>query len=161
MSDAVVAQGWQTVVCRREATAHAPAHVSRWTRGDEKDPGPVALVDDDPATRCALTRLLGAMGLATVSFASAEAFLAAGAGAGFSCLLLDIHLPGMSGLELRASLLETGLDLPTIFISAACDAEERVRASAGERALLLGKPLDACALGAALDTVRRADLPPA
>jgi len=123
-----------------------------------KDPGPVALVDDDPAIRCALTRLLGAMGMATVPFASAEAFLAAGGGAGFSCLLLDIHLPGMSGLDLSACLLQTGLDLPTIFISGAGDAEQRVRASAGGRALLLGKPLDARTLGVALASVRQADL---
>src|SRR5437016_6578724 len=78
----------------------------------------VAIVDDDPSLCKALARLLSASGIAPAAYESAEAFLADEANQNFDCLILDIELGGMSGLDLQRSLSALGRELPIVFITA-------------------------------------------
>jgi FixJ family two-component response regulator len=81
----------------------------------------VAVVDDDPSMLRATESLLDANGFATVVFASAEEFLDRGSAVQVDCLLLDIHLGGISGIELRRQLKASGSTLPVIFMTAVDD----------------------------------------
>ena len=100
----------------------------------------VTVVDDDPAMLKALERLLGAKGFDVEAFASAEAFLAGTAATKASCLVLDIHLGGMSGIELRHRLAASGSRLPVIFITALDDEATRKAAMEAGCVALLRKP---------------------
>jgi len=80
--------------------------------------GEIVIVEDDDGTRQAIERLLRCAGFLTASFASAEALLQAGAAINAACLVLDVHLPGISGFELQRALAECGAELPVIFITA-------------------------------------------
>jgi CheY-like chemotaxis protein len=77
----------------------------------------VAVVDDDPSMLNAAESLLDAQGFATMVFASAEEFLDRGAATQVDCLLLDIHLGGVSGIELRRRLKDSRSTLPVIFMT--------------------------------------------
>ena len=77
----------------------------------------MAIVDDDPSMLSATETLLNAHGFSTVAFGSAEEFLARSSLTKIDCLLLDIDLGGMSGIELRHHLTEAGDDLPVIFMT--------------------------------------------
>lgn len=88
----------------------------------------VAVVDDDRSMLAGVERLLNAYGYATKVFASAEAFLDPGARTDADCLLVDIDLGGMSGIELRRRLAACGRAVPTIFMTALDD--DATRASA-------------------------------
>lgn len=105
-------------------------------------PHPVALVEDDEAFVVALRRLLTAFGIATESFSSAEQFLASIRSHRFSCLLLDIHLPGKSGLDLLDCLARENLRLPVILMTAQDSAAVRDRASRFPVMGLLQKPVE-------------------
>jgi FixJ family two-component response regulator len=83
----------------------------------------VAIVDDDADMRQALRRVLELEGHVTEVFGSAEAFLASGVATRAGALVLDMQLPGASGLELHRRLESTGVEIPTVFISA---LEERL-----------------------------------
>ena len=85
----------------------------------------IALVDDDDSVRKALERQLHAAGYRCVSFASGEEFLAVAATLGAACLLADIHLGGMSGLELAVHPKVTNLELPVVLISRMQRSEDR------------------------------------
>lgn len=76
------------------------------------------LVDDDDSLRRAVARIIRLAGFEVETFASAEDLLAHGVLEGDACLVLDVDLPGIGGLELKRTLVETGHDLPTIFITA-------------------------------------------
>jgi FixJ family two-component response regulator len=89
----------------------------------------VAIVDDDDSVCRSLGRLLGVIGMEAVVFPSAEAFVAHAEPAEFDCLLLDIQLGGMSGLELHARLRSGGYEVPVIFITAHDDAASRREAA--------------------------------
>ena len=78
----------------------------------------IAVVDDDPSMLRAMESLLDAHGFATSLFASAEEFLARRPAVQVNCLLLDIHLGGMSGIELNNRLKASGNELPVIFMTA-------------------------------------------
>lgn len=78
----------------------------------------VAVVDDDEGMRKAMRRVLETEGYVTEVFSTAEAFLASGAAGRADCLVLDVHLPGMSGLDLHGRLRAMGRWLPTVFVSA-------------------------------------------
>src|ERR1700733_14415673 len=78
----------------------------------------VAIVDDDDLMRGALQGLLKAAGLPARAFASAEEFLQSGQHRRSACLIADIRMPGMSGLELQAKLNDEKISIPTIFITA-------------------------------------------
>lgn len=85
-------------------------------------PTRVAIVDDDPTYGRAAARLLRAYGFETLTFRSAETFLAATPDVGADCLLLDVHLTGMTGFDLQHRLVELGIRTPVIFISGHTEA---------------------------------------
>lgn len=88
----------------------------------------VAIVDDDESLCRSLSRLLQQAGLYPMSFPSAEDFLDDPLRAHFRCLLVDIQLGGMSGIELHQRLIAEGLRMPVIYITAYDDPEDRARA---------------------------------
>lgn len=90
----------------------------------------VAVVDDDENLRRSFARLLRAAGMLPTTYPSAEAFLADPKHSGFDCLVLDIQLPGMSGLDLQKQLQVEGVVTPILFITAHDDAKVRKQARA-------------------------------
>ncbi len=108
--------------------------------------GLVAVVDDDESVRRALTRLLAADGLSAEGFPSAKAFLDRLAEGLFNCVILDIHLGGMSGLDVLERLAVKGKAPPVIVITAYDDQASRERACRGGASAYLCKPIDAQAL---------------
>ena len=113
----------------------------------------VAIVDDDDLMRTALQGLLKSAGLLSQSFASAEEFLGSGLQHETACLITDIRMPGVSGLELQARLNGDHCRIPTIFITAHGDAKMRMQAMRAGAVEFLAKPFDDEAL---LETVRAA-----
>jgi FixJ family two-component response regulator len=113
----------------------------------------IAIVDDDDSMRSALLGLLKAVGLPSQAFASAEEFLKSGQQRQTACLIADIRMPGMSGLELQAKLNAEHCRIPTIFITAHGDAKLRMQALRAGAVEFLAKPFDDEAL---LDSVRGA-----
>jgi len=106
----------------------------------------VAVIDDDEAFRAALQRLLKAAGFPVRSFASAEDFLKSGQQHETGCLITDIRMPGMSGLDLQAKLSAEHCPIPTIFITAHGDEKMRLQAMRGGAVKFLGKPFDSAML---------------
>src|SRR5258707_13030921 len=102
----------------------------------------VAIVDDDDLMRSALQGLLKAVGLPARAFASAEEFLESGQQHQTACLIADIRMPGMSGLELQAKLNAERCRIPTIFITAHGDAKMRMQALRAGAVEFLAKPFD-------------------
>jgi FixJ family two-component response regulator len=113
----------------------------------------VAIVDDDDLMRTALQGLLKSAGLLTHAFASAEEFLRSGHQHDTGCLITDIRMPGMSGLELQANLNADHCRIPTIFITAHGDAKMRMQAMRAGAVEFFAKPFDDEAL---LESVRAA-----
>jgi FixJ family two-component response regulator len=113
----------------------------------------LVLVDDDESVRKALGRLLRAAGWDVAVFASAEEFLHAAAPASPACLILDVHLPGLSGPELQERLHAQGCKPPIVFISAYQDEGVRDLALQAGAVAFLQKPFEERAL---LDAVDRA-----
>ena len=102
----------------------------------------IAIVDDDKSVQSALKDLMEADGLSARSFGSAEEFLQSGLLRKAACLIVDIRMPGMSGLELQARLKEDRFDTPIIFITAHGDATVRMQAMREGAAEFLVKPFD-------------------
>ncbi len=108
----------------------------------------VAVVDDDAGLRSATQDLLNSNGFRTRGFSSAEHFLRSKDGCKAGCLVLDMRLPGMTGLELQRQLRMQGLAIPTIFTTAEVDERGQLRAQmtlAGAVAVL-PKPFDSAEL---------------
>lgn len=105
-------------------------------------PGWVAIVDDDAPVRDALLDLLDEAGFAACAFASGEEFLASGRQYECSCLITDIRMPGMSGLDLQSRLKADRLHVPIIFISAHGDERMRMQALRAGAVEFLAKPFD-------------------
>src|ERR1700730_2157870 len=102
----------------------------------------VAIVDDDDSMRGALQGLLKAVGLPARAFVSAEEFLTSGQQHHTACLIADIRMPGMSGLDLQAKLNAEHCRIPTIFITAHGDAKIRMQALRAGAVEFLAKPFD-------------------
>lgn len=102
----------------------------------------VAIVDDDESMRSALQGMLKSVGLASEAFASAEEFLKSGRQKKTACLITDIRMPGMSGLELQARLNAERCKIPTIFITAHGDTKMRMQALRAGAVEFLAKPFD-------------------
>jgi FixJ family two-component response regulator len=102
----------------------------------------VAIVDDDDLMRGALLGLLKAVGLAAQEFASAEEFLNSGQQHHIGCLIADIRMPGLSGLELQAKLNADHCRIPIIFITAHGDEKMRLQALRAGAVEFLAKPFD-------------------
>jgi FixJ family two-component response regulator len=113
----------------------------------------VAIVDDDELVRSALQGMLKSVGLASQVFASAEEFLKSGQQQQTACLIADIRMPGMSGLELQAKLNAEHCRIPTIFITAHGDTKMRMQALRAGAVEFLAKPFDEVVL---LESVRAA-----
>ena len=102
----------------------------------------VAVIDDDESYRVAVQRLLKTADLSVQSFDSAEAFLNSGQQHETGCLIADIRMPGMSGLELQSKLKSDHCPIPTIFITAHGDEKMRLQAMRGGAVKFLAKPFD-------------------
>jgi FixJ family two-component response regulator len=113
----------------------------------------VAIVDDDDSVRSTLQELLRSAGFPSRGFESAEAFLGSGHWQETACLITDIRMPGMSGLELQARLNAERCKIPTIFITAHGDEEMRFQALRAGAVEFLPKPFDDEAL---IESVRAA-----
>ena len=104
--------------------------------------GLVAIVDDDESMRAATEDLLSSVGIRARSFASAEEFLLSGLQNEIACLISDIRMPGMTGLELQAKLVAEGSRIPIIFITAHGNTRMRMQALRAGAIEFLGKPFD-------------------
>lgn len=106
----------------------------------------ISIIDDDDSLRTALTGLVRSLGYRASAHASAEAFLDAGEAAQSDCIVSDIHMPGLSGIELKQRLTQNGCAAPMIMITARTEAGLMERAlAAGARCVLL-KPFAAEAM---------------
>jgi FixJ family two-component response regulator len=102
----------------------------------------IAIVDDDDSLQSALRDLIESDGLSALCFGSAEQFLDSEARHKAACLIVDIRMAGMSGLEMQAKLKAEGCRPPIIFITAHGDAEMRIRAMGQGAVQFLNKPFD-------------------
>src|SRR2546428_14091354 len=126
------------------------------------EPTPIVfVVDDDPSVRRAIKRLIGSVGLQVELFGSAQEFLQAKRPDVPSCLVLDIRLPGKSGLDFQRQLAEANIHIPIIFITAHGDIPMSVRAMKAGAVEFLTKPfrdqdlLDAIQQALQRDNTRR------
>jgi len=111
----------------------------------------VHVVDDDAAVRRALVRLLRSEGLEVVTYETAQAVLNAAPSLSSGCILLDLQMPGMDGLELLARLGELGIELPVIVVTGHGDVPTAVRAMKAGAVDFIEKPIDETQLFAAID----------
>jgi FixJ family two-component response regulator len=102
----------------------------------------VFIVDDDAGVRKSLARLLGSAGYAVEAFASAREFLAREPHAGPCCLLLDVRMPGLTGLDLQETLVAAGRRMSIVFVTGHVDVPMSVKAMKGGAIDLLTKPFD-------------------
>jgi len=116
-------------------------------------PPVISVVDDDMSIRRALRRLVESAGYIVETFASAREFLDSSPAERSACLVLDIHLTGMSGFELQQRLASDRVSIPVIFITAHDDAATRERVRKSGVAAYLPKPFDKESL---LEAIRRA-----
>jgi RNA polymerase sigma factor (sigma-70 family) len=115
--------------------------------------GTVFVVDDDASTRKALARLIGSVGLAAEVFPSAAAFLDHPRTEDPACIVLDLRMPGASGLALQEQLAKSGIDLPIVFLTGHADVPTSVQAMKAGAVDLIEKPFRAQEL---LDAIQRA-----
>jgi FixJ family two-component response regulator len=106
----------------------------------------IAIVDDDESLKGAVQDLIESDGLSTLCFGSAEQFLNSESRHKAACLIADIRMPGMSGLELQAKLKAEGFRIPIIFITAHGDVDMRTLAMRDGAVEFLAKPFDDAAL---------------
>ncbi len=102
----------------------------------------IAIVDDDDSVRIALEGLLKSVGLLAQAFESGEEFILSGQQSETGCLIADIRMPGMSGLELQRRLNAEGFRIPIVFITAHGDAKMRMQALRAGAVEFLAKPFD-------------------
>jgi FixJ family two-component response regulator len=113
----------------------------------------IAVVDDDPSVLKALTRLLRTRSFGAKTYGSALEFLATLPGETPDCLIVDLQMPGMSGLELHQYLTSRGIEIPTIIITAHDEGDVRQRCQLAGTAGYLLKPIEVTAL---LDAISQA-----
>src|SRR5579863_7711728 len=113
----------------------------------------ISIVDDDESIRRTTTFLIESLGFRAAAFDSAERFLKSGQLHNTSCLILDVQMPGMNGLQLQSELAAAGYRIPIIFITSYDDKESRGRAMQAGAVAFLGKPFSDEQL---LQTVRSA-----
>jgi FixJ family two-component response regulator len=110
--------------------------------GTESEEKIVVVVEVDDSYRSAVQRLLKAAGFRVQSFSSAEDFLSSGQQQTTGCLIADIRMPGMSGLDLQSELNSNHCPIPTIFITAHGDEKMRLQAMRSGAVKFLAKPFD-------------------
>ena len=106
----------------------------------------IYIIDDDAPICKAMTRLMKSAGLQVRAFSTAAAFLGAVEPTASDCLLLDIHMPGMNGIELQRHLQRAGIEVPIIFITAFDDEQAREQVSRAGAIGYFRKPIDDQAL---------------
>jgi FixJ family two-component response regulator len=111
----------------------------------------IGIVDNDPSLLNAVSKLLAAHGYATISFGSAEEYLRRAVEEAVDCLLIDINLDGMSGLDLQCTLIMQGSTIPVIFITGRGDASTIAAAIDLHCVAYLHKPFTSISLESALD----------
>jgi CheY-like chemotaxis protein len=120
---------------------HAPHSLGRTWKIAMSEIPLIVCIDDDPSASEAVQALLTASGLSAETFPSAEEFLRLGRPEDTSCLIADVRLGGMSGLELQSCLLESGHDIPIIFVTASPHERIRERALRAGAVCFLSKPI--------------------
>jgi FixJ family two-component response regulator len=111
----------------------------------------ISIVDDDKSVREAAKLLVRSLGYVTATFESAEEFLASGRMCDTACLITDVQMPGMSGVDLQSHLTANGHDLPVIFVTAYPEASVRARALDAGAFGFLSKPFSEESLIECLD----------
>jgi FixJ family two-component response regulator len=117
----------------------------------------VLVVDDDPSVRKGLSRLLASADYAVETFASAAEFLARGSHPGPCCLVLDVKMPGLTGIQLQEMLRATGRRMSIVFVSGHADVPTSVKAMKAGAVDLLTKPVDVRDLIAAIQRAMTRD----
>ena len=102
----------------------------------------ISVIDDDESVRRTTTRLIESFGFRAAAFESAESFLSSGHLNDASCLIVDVQMPGMNGLQMQSQLAAAGCNIPIIFITAFDDKESRRRAMQAGAVAFLGKPFN-------------------
>ncbi len=100
----------------------------------------ISIVDDDESVRRTTTLLIESFGFRAAAFESAETFLRSGRLHDTSCLIVDVQMPGMNGLQLQSQLAAAGCGIPIIFITAYESTDSRQKAMQAGAAAFLGKP---------------------
>ena len=112
----------------------------------------IGIVDDDESVRDSISSLLRSAGYKTESFESAEAYLNSDRASEPNCLLLDVRMPGLSGLQLQSELNHQKVSIPVIFVTAHPDEQVRERALSEGAVAVLGKPFNDEVLLGAIDS---------
>ena len=115
----------------------------------------ISIVDDDESMRASLDNLMRSVGYRAQAFPSAEAFLSSGQMDGTACLILDVRMPGMNGLDLQDHLVASGAGVPIIFVTSHIDDDLRARALDAGAVTFLYKPFDENELLDTIDSVLR------
>ena len=110
------------------------------------DPPLVAIVDDDESVRKSTCRLIRLFGYRAEAFASGTEFLSSPSARQTACLVLDVRMPGMDGLEVQRLVTEAGLDIPIVFISGRASDDDERRARSAGAVDFLRKPVDTATL---------------
>jgi FixJ family two-component response regulator len=121
----------------------------------------ISVVDDDRFHRASMRRLVTSLGYAVEDFASAADFLASPRLAGTACLIADIHMPTMTGVELHRHLVDVGHAIPTILVTGRPDDGERARALSDGVVCYLDKPINEERLVQCLHSAFQSDDPQA
>ncbi len=124
--------------CRAESRPHRATH----EEGPVRDGPVIAIVDDDESFRQALERFLGTFAFRVRTFASGDEFLRSSDLGCVACLLLDLAMPGMSGLEVQEQLGARGLRIPIVFVTAHADDDVEQQALGAGATAMLPKPVD-------------------
>jgi FixJ family two-component response regulator len=131
---------------------------SKTTRGGGEGlerAAPIAIVDDDASVRQSTDRLLRSFGYRTEVFGSGAEFLSSGAAERAACLLLDVRMRGMDGLDVQRSLAERGTRLPIVFLTGRASDEEERRARSAGAVEFLRKPVAQASLRLAIESALR------
>lgn len=115
----------------------------------------ISIIDDDACAQSAADRLLRSLGWQTRTFASCEEFLQSPHLAETSCIVSDVQMPQVDGLELQRRLNAQGSRIPIIFMTAFCENTVEAQAMAGGAVAFLTKPLGATALGTCIEAALR------
>jgi FixJ family two-component response regulator len=120
----------------------------------------ISVVDDDESIRRTTTRLIESFGFRAAAFESADSFLRSGQLRDTACLIVDVQMPGMNGLQLQSHLAAEGRGIPIIFITAYDDKESRRRAMQAGAVAFLGKPFSDEQLLQTIRSTLRPDIRP-
>ena len=123
-------------------------------------PMTISIIDDDQVVREATGDLVQSLGYEVLTFESAERFLESGRLAETSCLITDLQMPGLSGLDLQSRLIEEGQRIPVIFVTAFPDEKFQVRAMRAGAVGFLSKPFDESSLISCLESALSPSIAP-